>query len=135
WVFEKWTEHGEDLSTANPLSFTVEGNRNIKAVFAKKKYNLTVTSTTGGTATGGGSFEWEIVTPLSASINTGYQFSGWYRGDTFLSSANPYNYTTRKQADTVQARFELVPEPDPDPDPPSDVISVRVRARILNDVL
>src|SRR5690606_6431382 len=109
WVFEKWTEDGEDLSIANPLSFTVEGDRNIKAVFAKKKYALTVTSTTGGTATGGGLFEWEITTPLTASINSGYQFSGWYRGDTFLSNANPYSYTTRKQSDTVQARFVLVP--------------------------
>src|SRR5690606_36793135 len=34
------------------------------------------------------------------------------RDGILISGANPYNYTTRGQADTVQAVFELIPIPE-----------------------
>lgn len=106
YTFLNWQRNGEILSTNPSYTHTkTAGNETISAHFVLAKHALTVTAGTGGTATGGGSFAQGETTSLAATVAGGYQFDGWYRDNVKLSSANPYTYTARNQADTVQARF------------------------------
>lgn len=112
YEFVGWEEDSSIVSTSNPYIFNAEEDRSLLAVFQQIEYQLTVTYTTGGTATGSGEYIAGSQVQLTATPNSGYSFVGWYRGGTLISGANPYNYTTRGQADTVQAVFELIPIPE-----------------------
>lgn len=78
----------------------------------EEKYLLSIASSDGGSASGGGSYKSGDVVQLTATTEQDYKFVGWYRDGSYLTDANPYNYTTRSQPDTVEARFELIPIPE-----------------------
>lgn len=85
-------------------------------------YRLTVVATPneGGTVTGGNStyLAGSAVT-VKATTATNFTFDGWYRPDnTKLSTNKNYTYTTREQADSLQARFMFNPGSPADPDVP-----------------
>jgi hypothetical protein len=46
---------------------------------------------------------------LTATPSSGKQFVGWYDGETLLSTANPYTYTTGAADKTITATFEDIP--------------------------
>lgn len=85
-------------------------------------YRLTVQATPseGGSVTGGNAnYLSDTKVTVKATTATNFVFSGWYRSDdTFLSSATSYQYTTREQADTLQARFTFSPGSPGDPAEP-----------------
>lgn len=110
--FVGWEENESIVSTSNPYVFNAEEDRSLLAVFQQIEYQLTVTYTAGGTATGSGEYIAGSQVQLTATPNSGYSFVGWYRDSEMISTSNPYNYTTRGQADTVQAVFELIPIPE-----------------------
>ena len=53
------------------------GNLSIEGKFDQEKYELTVTSGEGGSATGGGTFTYGEKATLYAEPQAGYLFSGW----------------------------------------------------------
>ena len=85
-------------------------------------YRLTVfaSPSEGGTVTGGNaSYLAGAKVTLKATTSTNFIFHGWYRpDDTCLSTSQSYQYTTREQADTVQARFLFSPGSPGDPSEP-----------------
>lgn len=85
-------------------------------------YRLTVLASPseGGTVTGGNaSYLAGAKVTLKATTSTNFIFQGWYRpDDTCLSTSQTYQYTTREQADTVQARFLFSPGSPGDPSEP-----------------
>lgn len=72
-------------------------------------YNIVVTSssTSLGTVTGGGEVERGQSVTLNASPVGDGNFSGWYEGETQLSTANPYTFTPTKSMN-ITGRFSGV---------------------------
>ena len=85
-------------------------------------YRLTVMASPseGGTVTGGNaSYVAGTKVTVRATTSTNFTFQGWYRpDDTRLSTSLNYQYTTREQADTLQARFLFAPGSPGDPSEP-----------------
>jgi len=85
-------------------------------------YRLTVVATPseGGTVTGGNAdYLAGTKVTVKATTATNFVFDGWYRPDnTCLTTVANYQYTTREQTDTLQARFTFSPGSPDDPAEP-----------------
>lgn len=78
YEFTGWT--GDVTSTANPLTITVDGDKNITANFAKKQYTLTVfvnDENKGTIDVATGSHEYGTEVTLTASPKEGYKLLAW----------------------------------------------------------
>ena len=55
-------------------------------------------------------------TTVSASYSYGYEFAGWYQGDTKLSDDSEYEFTMGAQNVTLTAHFNFVPDSPNEPE-------------------
>jgi uncharacterized repeat protein (TIGR02543 family) len=74
--FSGWS--GSATGTANPLSVTMDSNKNITASFIRQ-YTLTASAnpSAGGSVSGGGAYDSGSTATLTAPANSGYVFTGW----------------------------------------------------------
>lgn len=70
----------------------------------QNQFTITATAGTGGTVTGGGTFQQNASVTLSAAPNTGYTFEGWYEGSTRVSTSATYTFNATANR-TLEARF------------------------------
>ena len=123
--FVKWTydngDVGEEVNTttANPTQFTWwKANRNVTAYFEINTYSVDTNSnyrvaesgdwisgTTGGTVTGGGTYDYGTSVTIKATPATGYSFAGWYEGDNQTSPNTSYTFTVTSNR-TFVGRFQ-----------------------------
>jgi len=102
YEFTGWS--GDASGSTNPLTVTVNGNKNITANFATLKLNLSVTASNGGSVNiTDGEYDKEAQVSLVASPTEGYAFTGWTGGVT--SSDNPLSLVM-DEAKTITANFE-----------------------------
>jgi hypothetical protein len=73
YKFTQWS----DGSTSNPRNVMVTGNTTYTANFEKLKYTVSGTAETGGSVSGGGTYEHGSTATLTATPNDGYKFSHW----------------------------------------------------------
>lgn len=99
-AFTHWS--GDLSSTANPLSFVVNGNVNLVANFATTSFALTTSATSGGSVTPGGTYPAGSTVAVSATPDSTSRFSGW-SGDASGSLAT--TAITLDRAKHVQANF------------------------------
>jgi hypothetical protein len=95
-TFDGWYENNTLVSSSNPYSFTVTGNRTLEGRFSERaQYTVSVSSedVTKGTVSGGGTYYEGSEVTLTATNNTGYAFDGWYVNNSLVSSSNPYTFT------------------------------------------
>lgn len=136
FVFTCWTnQQGDTISTESQFKYTkLEGNETLTAHFrfspgspaepveiAQFVYHqLTLKADVGGSVSGGGKYLPGTRIYLSASVNTGFVFDGWYdsAGELVSSSAKFY-YTTTAAAVTLTARFAFDPSAPGEPVTPS----------------
>jgi uncharacterized repeat protein (TIGR02543 family) len=87
YTFTGWS--GDTTSLINPLTVTMNANKNITANFAITTYTLTITSVNGTVTKNPNQTSYNIGTnvTLTATPSLGYTFTGW-SGDT-TSSINP----------------------------------------------
>ncbi|MBQ9591925.1 MAG: leucine-rich repeat protein, partial [Paludibacteraceae bacterium] len=78
WEFVRW----QDGNTDNPRSFTVTGSGTYTAIYSILSYTVNVTSGDNGTASGGGVFNYGMVTTLTATPSDHYHFVQWSDGNT-----------------------------------------------------
>jgi uncharacterized repeat protein (TIGR02543 family) len=95
YTFSGWYSGTTLVSSSNPYSFTMPyTDLNYVAKFSTNSYVMAITAdSTMGSATGAGTYAYKGSVSLSATANSGYTFSGWYDGETLVSSANPYAFT------------------------------------------
>lgn len=106
-TFDGWYENNTLVSTSNPYSFTVTGNRTLQGRFSERaQYTVTVSSedVTKGTVSGGGTYYEGSEITLTATPNTGYAIDGWYINNSLVSSSNPYTFTLTGNT-TVVCKF------------------------------
>ncbi|MBR0172875.1 MAG: InlB B-repeat-containing protein [Lachnospiraceae bacterium] len=114
YKFTGWRESGKEVSTDAAYTFTANATRNLTAVFIpdgttppagpQKQYSVTVTSSQGGTVTGGGTYkDGEIIT-LTATPDAGYSFVHFALANDpakSVSTANPYSFTAAENVTLV----------------------------------
>ena len=106
YSFVKWVEGSTNLSTNPSLTFTATSNRTITAQFAKNGYIVKVEASTGGTATGGGTFGISTQATVVATPKSGYAFLNWTNNDgTIVLSTDPSYTFTVTQNVTLKANF------------------------------
>ncbi len=136
YVFDKWINaNGETVSTASQFQYTkLAVTETLTACFrfspgspaepteiAQQIYHqLTLVAEDGGTVSGGGKYMPGTRVQLSASLNTGYVFRGWYDEDgALVSSSTSFYYTTLARAVTLTARFAFNPGSPSEPSEPN----------------
>jgi len=110
-VFVSWAATGVELTAQqaaqNPLTFAMpDSDVALTAQFSAdtSEFTVSVTSATGGTATGGGAFTYGATATLTASPNAGYRFDGWFVNGVRLSSLQVYAFTVTASR-SFEARF------------------------------
>ena len=95
--FIQWS----DGNTDNPRTVLIEGDSTYTAEFAIDQHTITVTcDPQQGTVTGGGMYDYGTQVTLTATANSGYEFSKWSNGVTY----NPYLFTATEDL-TLEAQF------------------------------
>src|SRR5439155_1731165 len=105
WHLVGWS--GDASGTANPLSVTMDANKNITATFAIDTYTLNLTTVGNGTASKNPdqpSYNFGTVVQLTATPNAGQSFVGW-TGDA-SGTANPLSVTMDANK-SITATFAL----------------------------
>lgn len=132
YVFERWTDaNGGTISTESQFKYTKKaGDETLTACFrfspgspaepteiAQSIYHqLKLVAGEGGTVSGGGKYLPNTRIYLSASLNTGFVFGGWYDEEGMLVSASQsFYYTTTAQPVTLTARFVFNPSSPGEP--------------------
>ena len=111
YTFTNWTENGSVVSTNATYTFTVNANRDMVANFsvqAPNTYSISVSSnpTTGGSVTGGGTYQQGQSCMVSATANTGYTFTNWTENGSVVSTNANYTFTVTSNR-TLVAQFQL----------------------------
>lgn len=95
YVFESWLEGSTVVSTNKNYSFSVSGNRTLKAKFKKDssaRINATPNFAEAGIIQGSGEYEKGGFVILSATSNPGYSFSGWAENGKLISTDSELSF-------------------------------------------
>ena len=108
YTFVRWTENGNQVSNSANYTFTVTGNRTLVAQFQPQTYTITATAdpTTGGTVSGGGTFNYGQSCTLTATPATGHNFINWTKNGQQVSTNATYTFTVTESAAYV-AHFQI----------------------------
>jgi hypothetical protein len=111
YVFTNWTENGTVVSEEANYTFSVAGDRTLKANFtvSQNTYTINVSAnpTNGGTVTGGGSFNQGQSCTVTATPETGFVFVKWTENGTKVSDDSSYTFTVSDNR-TLVAQFQTL---------------------------
>jgi hypothetical protein len=123
YQFVAWKEGDSIISTANDFHFTMPARRvRLTAHYlytpgtpGEPNYKYTVKLWPDPVNGGYFGNDNQFYLPGSeyyiyAYPHTGFIFTGWYRGDSLISTATPYKYKTGYQNDTLRATFKYQPQ-------------------------
>ncbi|MGA2091903.1 MAG: M6 family metalloprotease domain-containing protein [Sedimentisphaerales bacterium] len=114
YSFDHWELDGSNVGSANPYSVLMDGNHTLHAVFVQNTYNLTITTTSGGTTNpvpGTHTYLAGSSVGVSAIPNVNYSFDHWELDGSNVGSANPYsvlmngNHTLHAVFVFIQAKY------------------------------
>ncbi|MFV0331958.1 MAG: InlB B-repeat-containing protein [Dysgonomonas sp.] len=105
-TFDGWYEGSTKVSTSLAYTFVLKKDITLEARFSANKFNVIVNAQEGGSATGGGSYNYGTNITLQATVNAGYTFAGWYLNNSKISDALSYTLTVTQSA-TYEARFTI----------------------------
>ncbi|MDL2240829.1 T9SS type A sorting domain-containing protein, partial [Bacteroidales bacterium OttesenSCG-928-K22] len=109
FVFDKWTENGNTVSTNNIYEFEVNDNKNLTANFTPRyTLQLTANPEEGGTLQGNGTYNSGAQVTAIANVNSGYQFINWTENGNSVSTNSSYTFTIEGNRSLI-ANFELIP--------------------------
>ncbi|MDR0888260.1 MAG: hypothetical protein LBM39_03635 [Candidatus Methanoplasma sp.] len=108
YEFGGWYEDGTILSTSPNYQFLCSANKTITPLFNKLSFSVSIFSNypSAGTFTGDGTYPYETVATLNATITPGYLFSGWYVNGVSVSSSQNAKYTVVGNA-SIESRYAI----------------------------
>ena len=86
WRFDRWYDLDTDTPHSPTLSISPDQDLSFSALFLPNSYNLSLVTTTNGSASGGGTFEYGSEINIYATPNTGFEFAGWEGGGEFINN-------------------------------------------------
>ncbi len=106
WSFSNWT--GDLSGNTNPVSITIDEDKNIGGVFIINSYTLNSSASplAGGQTTGSGDYTHGQIATIMASPAEGYSFVNWTENGIVVSSQNQYSFTVTKDRNLI-ANFSL----------------------------
>ena len=110
YTFAGWS--GDASGTTNPLSVTMNSDKNIIANFTlipPTQFTVSLSSNPiiGGNTSGGGTFNSGASVTVTAVANSGYLFTNWTEGINVVSTNAMYNFTISGNK-TLVANFALI---------------------------
>ncbi|MBR4848474.1 MAG: C10 family peptidase [Bacteroidaceae bacterium] len=108
--FVNWVDGTNEITTAE-YTKTISGGKGdviaLTANFEKNTYTVTAIANpeTGGTVSGGGTYNYDDEVTLTAIANDGYDFVGWYNGGVLVSNEANYTFKATSNGEYV-ANFE-----------------------------
>ena len=113
YKFAGWYENGEKVSDNMEYSFAVTGDRKLTAKFTstvKKTYTITATANPedGGSVSGAGTYEEGTEIILSAKVNEGYTFVGWFAENGLLITGDMKFSHVVTEARVFKARYNMI---------------------------
>lgn len=106
YAFKQWS----DGDTSNPRNVIATSNKTYTAVFEAVQNKCTLTliadPSSGGTVSGGGTYDYETNVKIVATPNSGYDFAGWYYSDGTLFKANTTTDIKLESNVTLTAKFK-----------------------------
>ena len=125
--FVGWHDGTKIISTDNPYTFVPEAGKTYTAKLEEiqpdpvNKYTITANATDGGVAEGTATVEEGQSITLTATANEGYEFIGWFDGDTKVCETEEFTVENVTSDKTYTAKFELLKTEEPDePDEPDE---------------
>ena len=131
YTFSHWTLNGEKYSTSNSFTYKVDKkDAEFVAHFnytptspsepnANYKYRLNLESSNANACSfniaSGTKVEYDNYIQLIVYPNQGYDFQGWYDGNTLVSSSTRFNYLMPDRNVTLTARFKYNPASPSEP--------------------
>lgn len=115
YSFVNWTEDGNTLGTNPTLILSnLNADHNIVANFLASQATVSVGSQTtpatetGGSVSGGGTFNIGTTITVTATANAGYKFQGWYSGNNKVSNNPNYTLTVTSNLSLVARFIQIV---------------------------
>jgi uncharacterized repeat protein (TIGR02543 family) len=106
YTFVNWTEGSSSVSKSASYNFTISAARTLKANFAVQTFSIALETTTGGTVSGQGTYDYGTNVTVTATPNTGCSFTGWTENGTLVTSSASYTFTAYA-ARTLKANFSV----------------------------
>ena len=116
WSLVSWTQNGVVVSTDENFNFTVSGNRDLVANYARgKRLDLLADPKTAGDVSGAGVYETGSSITVIAEARPGYIFLGWTEKDAsekdvYVSNDAEYTFTASGVPRLLTARFSALPK-------------------------
>ena len=104
--FVSWTEANVVQSTSSTYTFTPTADRSLVANFAKISYTIS-TSGTGGTLTGGGSYDCGSTVTVTATPDSCHTFVSWTDNGVVQSTSPSYQFNATADRSLV-ANFDQI---------------------------
>ncbi len=109
FVFDRWTENGTVVSTNANYTFQVNSNRTLVAQFVRiYTINVSASPTTGGSVSGGGTYQEGQSCTVTAYPNSGSIFLRWTENGNQVSTEANYQFTVTSNR-TLVAHFQQCP--------------------------
>ena len=94
YTFNNWTENGNVVSNNASYSFTVNGNRVLVANFTLNTLQITaaVEPAEGGTATGGGTYNYGDEVTITVETNEDWAFQNWTENGVVVAEEKTFTF-------------------------------------------
>ena len=145
YTFSHWTLNGEEYSTSSSFTYTMG---NTEAAFvahfdftpsspsepsSSDEYKLYIESNNPNACsfntTSGNWVEFETWVTVTAYVNQGYEFLGWYNGTTLVSSSSSFQYQMPANNVTLTAKFIYNPTNPAEPDNDDSQTDIQTTAK------
>jgi hypothetical protein len=142
YVFTKWTENGNQVSTNASYTFILSANRNLVANFSQFVVSTSSNPTAGGTTSGGGTFASGTSVTVTATPNVGYAFTKWTENGILVSTKASYTFPVNQNRSLV-ANFSISTSSLDEkidekieifPNPVSSELTIKIADEILNEI-
>ena len=113
FTFANWTENGNVVSTNASYSFAVNANRTLVANFSQQtqSYVIAVSAnpSNGGIVSGGGAYYQGDNCTVTATANSGFNFTNWTENGNVVSTNASYSFVVTSNR-TLVANFTAIPQ-------------------------